>query len=152
MDKSLIGTNVAVQIALLVNNIEETAAKYARLLGLEMPNISVSEAYQIAKTEYKGEPCTARCKMAFLSLGGNLSLELIEPDEEKSLWRDMLDENGEGFHHLAFLIDGMETVVNTLAKEGMPVLQKGEWVGGRYAFIDAFKDHKILLELLETDK
>jgi pimeloyl-CoA synthetase len=33
----------------------------------------------------------------------------------------------------------------------MPLLQKGEYTGGRYAYIDASRDLKVIIELLEND-
>jgi methylmalonyl-CoA/ethylmalonyl-CoA epimerase len=34
----------------------------------------------------------------------------------------------------------------------MPLLQKGEYTGGRYAYIDTLRDLKVIIELLENDK
>ena len=39
-----------------------------------------------------------------------------------------------------------------LERERMPLLQKGEYAGGRYAYIDTLKDLKVIVELLENDK
>ena len=34
----------------------------------------------------------------------------------------------------------------------MQLLQKGEYTGGRYAYMDTFKELKVIVELLENDK
>jgi hypothetical protein len=34
----------------------------------------------------------------------------------------------------------------------MPLLQRGEYTGGRYAYIDTLKDLKVIIELLENDR
>ncbi|OGD24120.1 MAG: hypothetical protein A2Y69_08870 [Candidatus Aminicenantes bacterium RBG_13_59_9] len=38
----------------------------------------------------------------------NITLELIEPDRNPSTWREFLDAKGEGIHHVAFEIKGMD--------------------------------------------
>ncbi len=45
----------------------------------------------------------------------------------------------------------MKEKIADLAKESMPLVQSGEYTGGRYAYVDANKDLKVLLELLEND-
>jgi methylmalonyl-CoA/ethylmalonyl-CoA epimerase len=45
----------------------------------------------------------------------------------------------------------MKEKVLLLGQNNMPLLQKGEYTGGRYAYLDANKDLKVVLELLEND-
>ncbi|GFR39044.1 hypothetical protein PRECH8_23400 [Insulibacter thermoxylanivorax] len=56
---------------------------------------------------YNGEVTAARAKLAFFDMG-SLQLELIEPDEHPSTWREHLDQHGEGVHHIAFQIQGVQ--------------------------------------------
>ena len=82
---------------------------------------------------------------------GGLDIELIEPDTEPSTWREHLDSRGEGVHHIAFVIDGMKQKVADLEAHGFPLQQKGEYTGGRYAYIETAKTLKTIVELLEND-
>jgi methylmalonyl-CoA/ethylmalonyl-CoA epimerase len=68
-----------------------------------------------------------------------------------STWRESLDKNGEGPHHIAFVVQGIGDKVAALGRKGMPLLQKGEYPGGRYAYIDTLGDLKVIIELLEND-
>lgn len=151
MDKKLLGMDNVVQIGILVNDIEKTAQTYADLLGVEKPPVIVTGTYEEAKTEYLGEPSKARAKLAFFNIGPSIQLELIEPDKEPSTWRHDLDAFGEGVHHIAFVIKGMKEKIELLRRNNMPLLQKGEYTGGRYAYIDANEQLKVILELLEND-
>ena len=45
----------------------------------------------------------------------------------------------------------MKEKIAVLERNGMPLLQKGEYTGGRYAYIDANKTLKTVIELLEND-
>jgi methylmalonyl-CoA/ethylmalonyl-CoA epimerase len=46
----------------------------------------------------------------------------------------------------------MKEKITLMERSQMPLMQKGEYTGGRYAYMDTFKDLKIILELLENDK
>ena len=151
MAEPLLGTDVVTQIGLLVNYIEKSIEDFARFLGVEPPAYSVTDVEEIAKTRYMGQPSKARAKLAFFHVGPNVDIELIEPDHEPSTWRHDLDAHGEGFHHIAFVIKGMKQKIAVLEKNGMPLLQTGEYTGGRYAYMDATQQLKMVLELLEND-
>jgi catechol 2,3-dioxygenase-like lactoylglutathione lyase family enzyme len=151
MEKNLLGTDVLVQVGILVHDIEKTGAAYAALLGMEKPGWSWTGTREEAETEYRGKPSEARAKLMFFPVGGSMTIELIEPDEHPSTWRDDLNAKGEGVHHLAFVVKGMKEVVARLESNGIPLIQKGEYTGGRYAYMDSNSQLKTLLELLEND-
>ena len=151
MDKNILGNNVVVQIGMLVHDIEKASQDFADFLGMEKPEWILTGPRSQANTEFRGQPTEARAKLTFFHVGGNLILELIEPDMEPSTWREDLDKNGEGVHHIAFNIEGMGEKVTLLEKNGIKLIQKGEYPGGRYAYLDAKESLKTLLELLESD-
>ncbi|MCM3362443.1 VOC family protein [Niallia sp. MER TA 168] len=151
MDKNMLGNNFITQIGILVHDIEKTSQAYADFFGVDKPEWSLTDTVDRAQTEYRNQSTEARAKLAFFNMG-SLQLELIEPDHNPSTWREYLDEHGEGPHHIAFVINGMKEKVTLMEKNQMPLLQKGEYTGGRYAYMDTFKDLKIILELLENDE
>lgn len=151
MPTPLLGTNLITQIGILVHDIEKTAAAYSAFLGLPMPQINLTDAEPLAQTKYLGQPSQARAKLAFFEVGPGLQLELIEPDHAPSTWRHDLDEKGEGFHHIAFVVKDMKGQLQKLDAAGMKLLQTGEYTGGRYAYVDANDSLKLVLELLEND-
>ncbi|MFL6555520.1 MAG: VOC family protein [Bacillus sp. (in: firmicutes)] len=150
VETNVLGTNVIAQIGILVNDIEKTSQAYADFFGIENPGWSLTDTVDKAETEFKGNPTEARAKLAFFDMG-SLQLELIEPDQHPSTWRDYLNQHGEGPHHIAFIIKGMKEKITLMEKNQMSLMQKGEYTGGRYAYMDTFKDLKIVLELLEND-
>lgn len=151
MDNNILGTKVIAQIGLLVHDIDKTSQTYADFFGVEKPKWFWTDTVDVTQAEYRGERMEARCKLAFFDMG-SLQLELIEPDEKPSVWRDWLDRDGEGFHHIAFIIDGMKEKIALMERSGMPLLQKGEYTGGRYAYLDSVPQLKLMIELLENDK
>lgn len=147
----VLGNHFVTQIGILVNDIEKVSAAYADFFGLEKPQIIVTDTEDIAQTRYNGSATEARAKLAFFDMG-SVQIELIEPDHQPSTWRDYLNEHGEGPHHIAFVIEGMKDKIMLLEGKGFPLQQKGEYTGGRYAYMDTFKELKVLVELLENDK
>ena len=153
-----IDMNTIGQVGFIVRDVEKTKEKFAKFFGVPVPPTADGGPFEISQVEYKGEPApSANCKMAFCNLrlkpDSIFQVELIEPNEHPSVWRDFLDEKGEGLHHLAFRIRGFKDYIEFCTENGMELLQKGEYGDGmgRYAYFDATKDLKCFLEILEDD-
>ncbi len=146
-----IGTDIVCQVGLMVNDIERTAQRYADVLGVPLPPILTTAGYDVSKTMYKGAPSDATAKLAFFDFG-QLQLELIEPDEQPSVWRDYLNEHGESVHHIAFMVQDTENVVKYLAEYGIAVLQQGLYSDGTgvYTYVDSAPQLGVMLELLQN--
>jgi methylmalonyl-CoA/ethylmalonyl-CoA epimerase len=147
---NVLGTPTVAQIGLIVKDIEAAAQAFADFLGVEKPLIIITDGYEKSQATFKGKPTKARAKLAFFDIGPSLQLELIQPDAEQSTWREDLDRQGEGFHHIAFRVKGMEEKIERLGKNGMTLVQSGVYTGGRYAYLDGRKDLKLTVELLES--
>ena len=143
-----------VQIGFLVKDIEKTKKQFARFFDVPEPETVNSGEYEVVKTEYRGQPAPkAKCLMTFFYFG-DLQMELIQPNEEPSLWREHLEQFGEGIHHISFQVKGMNKTISACEDWGMKLRQKGEYRrgNGRYAFMDALNDLKVVVELLESDE
>jgi hypothetical protein len=71
-------------------------------------------------------------------------LELMEHIDGNTIYRDWLIEHEEGLHYLNFLVDDMDKVAETLAREGFPSLQSGYFGdNGAYNYIDIKPVHAI---------
>jgi len=144
-------SRVLCQVGLVVKDIEKSARAYADLFGLDVPAWTLTDPEDTAHTRYQGQPSPARAKLAFFSLG-SVSLELIEPVGGPSTWQEFLTTRGEGVHHIAFEIEDMAGEVRMLAEKGMPLVQRGDYSGGQYAYIDSAAQLAVILELLQNDR
>lgn len=149
MGTGALGSNVVCQVAVVVRDIEKAAQAYAEIFGVPTPQARETETADKTNISYRGETTTGRAKLAFFNLG-QVSLELIEPIGGPSTWQEHLDTHGEGMHHIAFRVEDMDRSVAMLDAKGCPTIQRGDFKGGCYAYVDATKDLKVVLELLAS--
>ncbi len=138
------------QIGLVVDDIEKAALAWSKALGVAKPEIIITDPVEKAHTEYKGESSTARAKLTFFHIGP-LMLELIEPMAGKSTWKDQLDQQGPSLHHIAFEVEDIDEHLSALDDHEMILVQRGEFEGGRYAYLDGQEHYATVIELLEND-
>jgi methylmalonyl-CoA/ethylmalonyl-CoA epimerase len=144
-----LGTRRLRQVGMVVRNVERTARALAELLGLEPPQAHLTGPLAETNTRYRGRPTDARAKLAFFDLGG-VSLELIEPVGGPSTWREFLDRHGEGVHHIAFRVEDMDRRIEFLSSKGIEPVQRGDYPGGSYCYLDSADQLGVILELLAS--
>ncbi len=150
MDNNILKPGKFGHIAVVVKNLEETLDTYCKHLKLDRPLVKMTGEPQTAKVEYLGKPTPARAKQAFLQLGP-FRVEFLEPDGNPSTWQEFLDTQGEGIHHISVEVENMEDALDELSKCGMPLIQKGSYNGGQYAYLDSMGQFKFMIELLKND-
>ncbi|MFO7741514.1 MAG: VOC family protein [Anaerolineae bacterium] len=127
------------QIAIVVEDLEQVAENYWNILGIGPWAIYDWEYPLVYDRTYRGEPAWARERIALVQVG-DVQLELVQPVEGPSIYRDWLDEHGEGLHHLNFLVDDVDEAVDVLAEQGFESLQGGRFgpreQKGAYNYVD----------------
>jgi methylmalonyl-CoA epimerase len=140
------------QVGILVEDVEQSAKLYAAVFGMDVPEIVLTDPVEISKAQYNGKKTTAQAKLAFFKFE-NTTIELIEPVGGPSTWKECLDKNGPGVHHIAFDVKGMDNYIELLDKKGAKLVQRGEWAaytGGQYSYVDTTPHLGVMLELLEN--
>lgn len=101
---------------------------------------------------YRGAPTTALCDIA-LGFAGHMQIELIQPcDREPSVYREMLDRTGYGFHHFGVAAVDIDREAARLAAEGYDLaFTAAVPSGGRVAYFDTRGALPGMIELLEAD-
>ncbi len=149
----ILGNNQIAQVGFIVRDIEKSKKVFAEFFGVPVPPHFDGGKFEITGTTVNGQPAPdANCYMAFFDVGPSTQIELIQPNGVKSTWQDFLDEHGEGIHHIAFQVKDMNAKIHSCEEFGMKCVQRGKYGdgNGEYAYLDAFKDMKCLVELLES--
>jgi len=150
----VVGTHLVAQIGFIVKDVEETKKKWAEFLGLDVPPTQPIGDYAVTCTEFQGEPAPeAYCWIAFFDVGPGLQLELIQPNDKPSTWRNFLVENGEGIHHVAFQVKDSKASLANAKAAGLKLVQRGVYGdgSGEYNYLEA-PELKCIVELLESYK
>ena len=137
-----------VQIGIVVADRARTTQALTSLFGIgpfrfvEWPDRAESKYY------YRGVEEQVRIRQAFVQLG-DVEVELIEPLEGRSGYKDFLDQTGGGIHHVLFEVSDIDPVIQELAQSGVTVLQSGTGIrpGTRWALLDTRELLGFLVEL-----
>jgi len=148
---SIINGSTICQVAIVVKDIEKVAKKYAEIFGVEMPEIFTVPPQEESHTKHRGVPTDTRAKLAVFDLG-QIVLELTEPDQHPSSWKEHLDQKGDSVHHIAFMTEDRKPIVNFFESNNMPVRHYGEYSGGNYTVFDSEKDLGVLIQVKEEKK
>jgi len=127
------------QVCIVVKDVQKVVENYWNILGIGPWDIYSWEAPLVYNRKYHGKPAWSREKLALTQVGG-VQLELAEPIDGDSAYRDFLMEHGEGLHHLNFLVDDVDKTTEILAKQGFPSLDSGHFgpteYNGAFSHID----------------
>ena len=139
----------AVQIGIVVKDLDRTTALLSSLFGIgpfrfiEWPNRPDSKYW------YRGQEEQIRIRQAFVQVG-NLELEFIQPVEgDRNAYREFLERDGGGIHHVLFEVNDMDAIVNALRPHGIEPLQAGTGIrpGTRWVLLDSEDVAGFLVEL-----
>lgn len=126
-----------IQIAVIVENIEQAAKEWADLFGVEVPEIRVAPPKDDPDLTYRGAPAHYGLKLAVIQ-AGCFVIELHEPDHNPSTFREFLDKHGQGVHHLGFCVgDRRDAVIDDLESRGYAMRTIGFYPGGSWTIVDS---------------
>jgi catechol 2,3-dioxygenase-like lactoylglutathione lyase family enzyme len=113
------------QVAIAVYDLPMVVENYWKILGIGPWNIYAWEYPLVSSRTYKGQLAWSREKICHAMVGG-VEFELMQPVDGPSLYRDFLEEHGEGIHHLQFLVSDFDETARILTGEyGFISLQSG---------------------------
>jgi methylmalonyl-CoA/ethylmalonyl-CoA epimerase len=125
-------------VGVAVKNLDEAISVYRDILGFKLEGIHVL-------TERK-------VRVAFLSTGGEASIELLEPLSSDSPVAKFLESRGEGIQHVAVKVENIETTLEELKRKGVVLVDDKPRAGAegkKIAFVHPRSTKGVLLELCE---
>ena len=136
-------------VGIVVRDIKQTVDHYTRAFGLGPCEIFTYNADQLL---YKGKPASSRILAALVNTGP-VELHIMQPLDEGPL-TEFLEKNGDGVHHLCFLVDDVDPWIyhmKGLGKEPVIRIERQDSKLGRVRV--AYLDSKSgpLFELLEYE-
>ena len=143
------------QIALVVENLEQTVENYWKLFGIGPWHFYTYGKPLVQKMSYRGAPGDYEMRVALAYLGP-LRIELIEMAAGETIYAEFVKKHGYGIHHLGLLVDDMAAALAAAAAAGLTMTQDGSGFGadgdGHYAYLDTEDRIGTTLELIERPK
>jgi len=124
-------------IGIAVKNLTEAISYYENILGLK--------CYAIE------EVSDQKVKTAFFMVG-ETKIELLEATSDDSPVAKFIEKKGEGIHHLAFALNGLNSILPELESKGIQLIDKQPRKGAEemnIAFLHPKSTFGVLIELCE---
>lgn len=139
------------QTAYLVEDLESAIRNWVEHMGVGP--WFLLEGFTGVEPSYRGAPTKATVTLA-MAFSGNMCIELIQLDDSlPSPWREHVDNQGYGFHHLGKLTSDYDTEVGRHADAGHELVWEAKApTGGRIGYIDTTDVLPGYLELVEVDE
>lgn len=138
-------------VGIIVKDIEETTKLWSKVL--EPLGIGPWEFQDIitAKEDMEVcEPLRVRIAIAPINKLGSVKLEVLEPIGEKSpIYSKFLENHGEGWHHIAFVVSNFDEITRAFEKNGGRVLFRVNMGGKRNTYIET-KPEGAVFEFMEA--
>ncbi len=124
-------------LGIAVKSLEEAIPYYEQVLGLKCYNIE--------------EVADQKVKTAFFKVG-QTKIELLEPTGPESTIAKFIENRGEGVHHVAFSVEGIEGALAEAEEKGVRLIDKTPRKGAEgltIAFLHPKSTKGVLTELCE---
>jgi methylmalonyl-CoA/ethylmalonyl-CoA epimerase len=127
-------------IGIAVKSIEEQRGFYENVLGATFDGIE--------------EVAEQKVRVGFFKIG-DVKIELLEPTSEESTVAKFIEKKGEGLHHVAYTVDGIEGRIAEMKAKGVRMIDETPRNGAhhmRIAFVHPKSSNGVLTELCEPKK
>jgi hypothetical protein len=138
------------QVCFLVADLEPAVRQFAPLTGMPFDFYETTDITH-PTLRRDGEPTQVKLRYA---LSRSLpQVELIEPLPGPSIYADHIAEHGYGFHHIAYLVQDMQSTRERFADAGFaPPIFEGDGLGvtgdGSFSYYDTRAQLGCYLELI----
>lgn len=139
------------QVGLVVKDLQKSMEHYWNNFGIGPWDIFTFEHPLVEDMTIKGKPARYRMKLALARLG-KITIELIQPLDGDTTYKEFMDRKGEGIHHLGVFVEDMDAEIAKLKEQGIGVLQSGRFAGGGYAYMDTEEQLGAIFEFIQISK
>jgi methylmalonyl-CoA/ethylmalonyl-CoA epimerase len=128
-------------IGIAVRSIAAHREFYERTLGARFDGIEEVPSQKVRVAFFRIGP-----------LGNEVRLELLEATSADSAIASFIEKRGEGLHHVAYTVEGIDTILESLKREGICLIDEEARHGAhhqRMAFLHPKNSGGVLTELCE---
>lgn len=134
------------QVALVVNDVRASVRNYWEQLGVGSWKIWDLGPQSMTEMTLRGKPARYSFRVA-VTYVGDVEFELVQPMEGESIFKEFLNEHGEGLHHLKYTPQNPEDVLKDFRMKGGLILQSARLAEGAFYYLDTKSELGFIMEL-----
>jgi catechol 2,3-dioxygenase-like lactoylglutathione lyase family enzyme len=137
-------------ICIVVRDLDKAINHFANLdIGPFPPCIGGPEGRPVTGTVY-GEVSDYDMDLRLAEGGiGGIHFELIQPLKGKSIYDEYLENKGEGVHHLAFVVENLDSESKEMENRGFKIIQTGTDKKAKWAYFNTGSIGGCIIELIQ---
>jgi methylmalonyl-CoA/ethylmalonyl-CoA epimerase len=131
------GNRIITQLCIVIHDVKKVNANWANILGV--PEATIETIFPDGIHHYSYDKATTYkdCQVAKYQLE-NIVLELLQPGQTPSPWRNFLEKNGQGVFHVCMFVDDRKVFQQKLSSIGVGLpYHIGYYPGGSYSYVDS---------------
>jgi 4-hydroxyphenylpyruvate dioxygenase-like putative hemolysin len=144
-----IKTGEIIQIGIVVRDLQKAVDNYWTTVGIGPWQIVRMEPPILTGVTLRGKPVDASM-LAAIAQSGSIQMELIQPLEGPSIWKEFLNKRGEGLHHVQSLVQNPKVALAKFKEMGVDVLMSGKIANNIFYYMDTEPLLGIILEFIDT--
>lgn len=137
------------QVAVVVKNLDESMKNYWEIYGVGPWTVYDFNPSTVSNMIIDDKREDYAMRLALCNIG-KVQWELIEPQDDKSIYADFLKKHGDGLHHVAFGVENYDQAMAHFRERGMRVCQGGTWHGLTYTYFDCEDTFAAIAEIYNT--
>ena len=135
-------------ICIVVKDIEKTKSYYESI-GIG-PWVEYPPLVEYTKLNVMDEKGFFDTRFVFTHVG-NLQIQLAQPGEGKTIYKDFLETKGEGVFHIGFAVEDIDSVEQQLTDSEIKVLASGRRDDGSgFSYLDTLQQAGVTLLVRQT--
>jgi methylmalonyl-CoA/ethylmalonyl-CoA epimerase len=143
------------QICIIVPDLEEATKNFWEKFGVGPWHFYTYGKPLVKRMTRNGQPTEYKMRVALSNIGP-MRIELIEPLEGDTVYKEFIEKHGYGIHHLGILTDNMQKSISDAKEAGIAMTMDGAGFGpdddGHYAYLDTEPLVQTTFELIERPK
>jgi len=140
------------QVAVVVKDLQRAMENYWKTLGIGPWSVYTFAPPALREPEVRRKSVHYSMRLALTKVG-LVELELIEPLEGPSIYKEFLAKKGEGLHHLGFVVDDLDGALAAFSNMGIDILMSGKWGDvSEYYYMDTEPVLGIIYELIKRKR
>lgn len=141
-------------VSVVTRDLRKTMRNYHEILGWEPWNGFILKPPRHTSTELHGKPTHFTMEAASTQVG-SINFEIIQPLEGPSVYKEFLEQHGEGFQHMScwqwLIEEDARKMLDAFKQRGIGVAMTGLIDGHlRYYYLDTLPTVKIHIEVAKS--